>query len=93
MKAKEYTDNQVEWLRRNNEAEITAIREAVDKVEITSRQAVDKVEANNIAKFAAQNEWRAQMKDQTGTFVTRRELWAAVVAIVAIVLGLMSYIK
>lgn len=81
-KLKAYTDNQIKWLKEYLDAEMRSVREAVGKVEKT-----------NTAKFDAQNEWRQQMKDQTGMFVTRRELWGAVVAIIGIVIGIMSYFK
>jgi hypothetical protein len=67
---KEYIDNQVQWLKAYSEAEIKSVREAVNKVEATNNQ-----------KFEAQNEWRSQFKDQTGTFLTRREFWGGVLAI------------
>lgn len=73
---KEYTNNQIEWLKRYTDAEIKSVREAVDKVETT-----------NTAKFEAQNEWRGQMKDQTSEFVTRRELWTITLPIFVLVVG------
>lgn len=82
MTEKEYTNNQVKWVRKYFAAELKAVREAVNKVESTNTQ-----------KFEAQNEWRGQMKDQTANFVTRRELWAAALAIVGIVIGVMQLLK
>lgn len=58
-----------------------------------TRRAVDKVEATNLAKFEAQNEWRQQMKDQTGNFVTRRELWGAVVSILAMIISAIAIMQ
>lgn len=74
--SKKYIDNQIKWLKKYTDAELKSVREAVDKVETT-----------NTAKFEAQNEWRQQMKDQTSTYVTRRELWAAVLAITALLIS------
>lgn len=82
ISSKEYTDNQVHWLEKVTNAEIKAIRQAVEKVETT-----------NAAKFEQQNEWRGTIKDNQAANVTRRELWAAVIAIIAIVLGIMAYLK
>jgi hypothetical protein len=83
--SKSYVDNQVEWVKRYTDAEIKSIRDAVGKVE-----------AVNVAKFEGQNEWRQQMKDQTGTYVTRTELWTAVVLIIAAsgsIIGILSKAK
>lgn len=105
---KTYTDNQIKWLKDHFEAEIVAVRQAVDKVEGTNTRAIDKVESTNtkaVDKVESnykdyreqQNEWRQQIKDQTSTFVTRRELTGAVVAIVTMVLAavaiVVTYIK
>lgn len=78
---RQYVDNQIQWLRLYQEAEIRAVREAVNKVEATNMQAVDKVEATNRQKFEAQNEWRQQSKDQTSAFLTRREFWGGILAV------------
>ena len=78
MKAatKEYIDNQIQWLKDRQDIQFGAIREDVNKVEKVTT-----------GKFEAQNEWRGQFKDQTSTFVTRRELWGAVLAILALVIS------
>lgn len=57
---KEYTDNQIGWVKTYTDAEVRAVREAVKVVAET-----------NTAKFEAQNEWRAQMKDQVEKFAPR----------------------
>lgn len=69
------------------DTELRAVRQAVDKVEVTNKEAVDKVEKTNAAKFESVNEFRAQLKDQSANFVTRRELWGAVLAILAILIS------
>ena len=74
ISSRAYVDNQIKWLKKYTDAEVHSIRRAVDKVEAT-----------NISKFEAQNEWRSQFKSQTEAFVTRRELWAAVIAIISII--------
>jgi hypothetical protein len=68
--------------RRVNEAELKAVRQAVEKVEIKT-----------VEDKASSNEFRGQLKDQAASFVTRRELWSAVVAIIGIVLAIMTYIN
>lgn len=91
--AKQYTDNQIKWVVQHFTTELKAVRRAVDKVEMTNEKAVDKVEKNNENYRATQNEFRGQLKDQAGTFVTRRELWGAVGVIIAAALGILSYMK
>lgn len=82
MKANRYTDKQISWLKEYIQAEVNSVR-----------QAVEKAEKNYISDKASSNEFRGQLKDQANTFVTRRELWSAVAIVIAIVLGLLSYIK
>lgn len=82
MKAKAYTDNQLKWMKQYTDTKFVEVHRAVGKVETT--YASDKASAN---------EFRGQLKDQANTFVTRRELWGAVVTIIAIVVGLLSYFK
>lgn len=79
---KRYTDNQIKWLKEYTQAEMNSVRQAV--AEAKSTYTSDK---------ASSNEFRGQLKDQANTFVTRRELWSAVAIVIAIVLGLLSYIK
>ena len=93
MNENNYVDNQVEWLKKYTDAEFKAVREAVSKVAETSAMAISKVETTYKSDKASANEFRGQLKDQATTFVTRRELWGAVVTIIAIVLGLLSYFK
>jgi hypothetical protein len=82
VSTRKYVDNQVRWLKMYTDAEMRAVREAVDKVETT-----------NTAKFEAQNEWRSQFKDQTTRFVTKAELWAAALAIISILGGIIAFLK
>lgn len=76
------TNTDIRWIKRYVDAEMKSVRRAVDKVEKTNENYREQ-----------QNEWRGQIKDTQGLYVTRRELWAAVVAIIAVVLGIMSYLK
>lgn len=57
------------------------------------RQAVDKVEKTNNLKFESQNEWRGESRDRAATYVTKKELWAWIVAIVGFVISIMMYLK
>jgi regulator of protease activity HflC (stomatin/prohibitin superfamily) len=82
MKYKLYTDNQLKWLKRYVDTELRSVRRAVDKVETKTKE--DKASAN---------EFRGQLKDQAGTFITRVELWGAVIAAAGITLAIMNYLK
>lgn len=79
---KNYTNNQIKWLKKYTDAEIKSVREAVDKVEKT-----------NQAKFDSQNEFRAQLKDQAANFVTRRELWGAVITAVTLIIAAIAIVS
>ncbi len=50
------------------------------------KEAFDKFERAQEKRFESVNEFRGQLKDQAGTFVTRAELWAAVTS--ALFLGM-----
>lgn len=93
MNDRKYTSNQIRWLKDYTDAEIRSVRQAVDKVAETSSMAISKVETTYKSDKANANEFRGQLKDQASSFVTRRELWGAVVAIIGIVIGIMSYFK
>jgi hypothetical protein len=60
MKRKSYIANQVKWLLSYTKAEFRAVREAVTVVAVDSKE-----------KHKAQNEWRAQFKDQANTLATK----------------------
>lgn len=83
---KKYIDGQMKWLaelrkadKQYLEAEITAIRRAVDKYSDT-----------NDERWVGANEFRSQLKDQAGTFLTRRELWLAGMAIVGVIIAIVQ---
>lgn len=76
---KDYIKILLEAERRYFEAEIRAVRRAVDIYN-----------ASNNERWQGANEFRAQLKDQAGTFLTRKELWLAGVAIIGIVLTIVS---
>lgn len=74
-----YIDRLREADRRYVEAELTSIRRAVDTYNATNNE-----------RWTGANEFRGQLKDQAGTFLTRKELWLAGVAIIGIVLTIVS---
>jgi hypothetical protein len=65
--------------RRHMEAELAAIRRAVDTYNATNNE-----------RWTGANEFRGQLKDQASSFVTRRELLGAVVAVISIVLAIVQ---
>jgi len=64
-------------MKQYHDADIRSVREAVDKVEATNTQ-----------KFASQNEWRQSFKDQQSAYVTRREFWGGILAVILALLAL-----
>lgn len=76
---KKYIDRLREADRRYIEAELAAIRRAVDTYNATNNE-----------RWTGANEFRAQLKDQAATFLTRKELWLAGVAVIGIVLTIVS---
>ena len=98
--------NDIKWLKMYFDAEIKAVRQAVEKVENTNKEAVDKVEKTNYDYRQTQNEWRGQIKDQsvqfvtrveleavksqTATFVTRREVTGTMIAVLTLLVALIG---
>lgn len=78
----DYVTNQMAWQRLYVEAEIKAIREAVEKVEVT-----------NTNYRADANEWRGQSKDRESKYATRTEVWTAFVGVFMMMFGYLNYIK
>lgn len=88
--SKQYTDNQIRWVVKYITTELRSVRRAVDKVESTNEKAVNKVETKTTEDKASANEFRGQLKDQAGTFVTRRELWAAIVIFITLAVSVFA---
>jgi hypothetical protein len=63
MKQKGYIANQLKWLLAYTKTNFKAVREAVAVVAVDSKD-----------KHKAQNEWRAQFKDQAQTLATKESL-------------------
>lgn len=76
---KDYIEKLRKADREYFDAEIRAVRRAVDIYN----------ESNN-ERWISANEFRGQLKDQAATFLTRKELWLAGVAIIGIVLTIVS---
>ena len=84
-------DAKLHGLHQLMKAEIRSVRQEVSKVETTNISAVEKVERVNTQKFEAQNEWRAQFKDQMVTFLSRKEFWAVILTV--LVALILNYLK
>lgn len=44
-------------------------------------------------RLESMNEFRAQLREQSATFVTRKELWAALVVAISIIVSILIYFK
>lgn len=85
-----YIDRLREADKKYYEAQMKSNREYFDAEIRAVRRAVDIYNASNNERWTGANEFRAQLKDQAGTFLTRKELWLAGTAIIGIVLTLVS---
>lgn len=92
ISTKKYIKNQTDWIEKLYNAELTSVRRKIEALRQADKDASDKLEKTTTAKFESQNEWRAQMKDQTGTFMTRREIWGIAVAVITILLTIAGLI-
>lgn len=59
----------------------------------SAKEAVSIAEANAEKWRNQANEWRGAMSDREKNFVTRREVWLAVVAIAGFVLAILQFFK
>lgn len=83
----------IETLKEHVEKILVEKDRALNAALTAAKEAVQVAE-NNAEKWRNQaNEWRGAMNDREKNFITRRELWAAVVAIIGMVIGLMSIYK
>lgn len=93
-----YIDRLREADKQHFEAELTAVRRAVDVLSGTNDKRWDAANEfrnqlkDQAATFITRSEF-SQVKDSIGTFVTRTELWAAVGAAIAFAFGLMQAIQ
>lgn len=65
-----------------NEQRFKAQEQAVAFALQAAEKAVTKAELAAEKRFESVNEFRNQLKDQTGTFITRNELWGWLVALI-----------
>lgn len=65
-----------------NEQRFKAQEQAVAFALQAAEKAVTKAELAAEKRFESVNEFRNQLKDQTGTFITRNEMWGWLVALV-----------
>jgi hypothetical protein len=72
--------------------EIKMFRREIKYWRRLDRRAIDKAHNNMEKRLDGMNEFRSQLKDQAGTFVTRKDLWLAAIAIVGVVLAIMQLI-
>lgn len=100
MSERQYTDQQVKNLEKVIKAkfqgvgaEFRSVREAVGKLEYTNQKALDEVKSSNSAKFDSVNEFRGQLKDQAGTFVTRKELFGWLGAAIATAISVIKLLQ
>jgi len=68
-------------------------KEAVGAALVAADRATTKAEDSQGRVNATQNEFRGQLKDQAGTFITRTELYAALVAVTALVTALTQWLR
>lgn len=83
---KEYVDMQAqlnkEWLQKLMDVQVENIKDNVTK----ANQAMEK-------RLDGINEFRGQLKDQAGTFITRSELWGYVIAILGLLIGAIGLMR
>lgn len=65
-----------------NEQRFKAQEQAVAFALQASEKATTKADTANEKRFDGVNEFRSQLKDQAGTFLTRNELWGWLVALI-----------
>lgn len=76
-----------------NEQRFKAQEQAVAFALQAAEKAVTKAELAAEKRFESVNEFRNQLKDQTGTFITRNEMWGWVVAVVMLLLAVYNAFK
>jgi hypothetical protein len=65
-----------------NEQRFKAQEQAVAFALASAEKATLKADVSNEKRFDGVNEFRSQLKDQAGTFLTRNELWGWLVALI-----------
>lgn len=76
-----------------NEQRFKAQEQAVAFALQAAEKAVTKAELAAEKRFESVNEFRNQLKDQTGTFITRNEMWGWLVALIMMAFSAYSAFK
>lgn len=79
---KEYVDNNVSWVQKYNDAQLAALKEANELVRLSLQE-----------YKTVNNEWRGQLKDQAGTFVTWQGLVGLIFGLAGLLFGYSRYVK
>lgn len=79
---KEYVDMNIEWSQKYSAAQLAALKEANELVRLSLQE-----------YKTVNNEWRGQLKDQAGTFVTWQALLAMIFGVSGLVFGYSNYKK
>lgn len=72
---------------------ITAVERAASIALAASEKAINKAELAADKRFDSVNEFRGAMNDQAGKFITRAELWAWMVSVVGIIIGIVAFLR
>jgi len=81
---KEYVDMQAQLQKEFTEKLIEVQVANINDNVVRANSAMEK-------RLDAINEFRGQLKDQAGTFITRSELWAWIVAVIGLILAVMNF--
>ena len=73
VKIRDYVDTRINELARTLDYRMSALSTSIDERFTAMIRAVDKAEASMNARLEGMNEFRDQLKDQTGTFATRAQ--------------------
>lgn len=79
---KEYVDMNIEWSQKYNSAQLAAFKEANELVRLSLQE-----------YKTVNNEWRGQLKDQAGTFVTWPSLVGLIFGVSGLFFGYSRYAK
>lgn len=86
-----------EWTIETLKAHFDELRKAdieATKIALAAAKEAVQIAENNAEKWRQNaNEWRGAMNDKDKNFITRREVWIALVAVIGIIIGLLQYFK
>ena len=83
----DYIDKQIEWQARVIAEQKEWLIRYIDGRFDATAKAVETYNETNNERWVGANEFRGQLKDQAGTFVTRKELWLAVISIISMAIA------